>query len=126
MNTSNSATAETLGADDAREISGWQKGFWSLIVTQFQGAFSDNALKQLVIFLVLGTLGAERGAALAPLVGALFALPFILFSMTGGYLADRFSKRTITMGVKCFEIGVMSLALLALSIHNLPLQLVCV
>src|SRR5437879_8069238 len=29
-------------------------GFWSLIVTQFQGAFSDNALKWLVSFLVLG------------------------------------------------------------------------
>src|SRR3989442_12498287 len=29
-------------------------GFWSLIVTQFQGAFSDNALKWLVRLLVLG------------------------------------------------------------------------
>src|SRR5437879_13085652 len=29
-------------------------GLWSLIVTQFQGAFSDNALKWLVSFLVLG------------------------------------------------------------------------
>ena len=41
------------------------------------------------------------------LVGALFALPFILFSMSGGYLADRFSKRTVTIGTKIFEIGVM-------------------
>ena len=29
-------------------------GFWSLIVTQFQGAFSDNVLKNLVIFMILG------------------------------------------------------------------------
>jgi hypothetical protein len=28
----------------------WQRGFWSLIVTQFQGAFSDNALKTVVTF----------------------------------------------------------------------------
>ena len=28
-------------------------GFWALIGTQFQGAFSDNALKWLVSFLVL-------------------------------------------------------------------------
>ena len=28
--------------------SNWMRGFQSLMVTQFQGAFSDNALKQLV------------------------------------------------------------------------------
>jgi hypothetical protein len=27
------------------ERPGWQRGFWSLIVTQFQNAFNDNALK---------------------------------------------------------------------------------
>jgi hypothetical protein len=27
---------------------GWQRGFWSLMATQFQNAFSDNALKQLI------------------------------------------------------------------------------
>jgi hypothetical protein len=31
------------------------KGFWALILVQFQGAFSDNALKWLVSFLVLDT-----------------------------------------------------------------------
>ena len=30
---------------------GWRRGFWSLIVTQFQGAFSDNALKFLIHFI---------------------------------------------------------------------------
>ena len=31
----------------------WRLGFWSLVVTQFQGAFNDNALKFLVIYLVV-------------------------------------------------------------------------
>ena len=31
------------------EKSGWHFGFWSLIVTQFQNAFNDNAIKFLVI-----------------------------------------------------------------------------
>ncbi len=31
----------------------WRLGFWSLIVTQFQGAFNDNALKFLVIYLIV-------------------------------------------------------------------------
>ena len=29
-----------------------QRGFWALIATQFQGAFSDNALKWLALFLI--------------------------------------------------------------------------
>ena len=28
-------------------------GFWSLVVTQFQGAFNDNALKFLVIYIIV-------------------------------------------------------------------------
>src|SRR5437879_9200567 len=31
----------------------YNPGFWSLVVTQFQGAFNDNALKFLVIYLVV-------------------------------------------------------------------------
>ena len=30
----------------------WRRGFWSLIVTQFQTAFNDNALKFLVIYML--------------------------------------------------------------------------
>ena len=31
----------------------WRRGFWSLIATQFQGAFNENALKFLAIYLIL-------------------------------------------------------------------------
>jgi MFS family permease len=106
---------------------GWQKGFWSLIATQFQGAFSDNTLKNLVIFLILGMgLPPEKRDTLVPVVGALFALPFIVFSMLGGWLADHFSKRTVTRAIKLFELGIMGLASIGLALENLPLQLVCV
>ena len=36
-----------------KAIPNWRPGFWSLIVTQFQGAFNDNALKFLVIYLIV-------------------------------------------------------------------------
>ena len=39
--------------------SGWKKGFWSLFLTQFQGAFSDNVFKFLVIFLIDRTYSTE-------------------------------------------------------------------
>jgi acyl-[acyl-carrier-protein]-phospholipid O-acyltransferase/long-chain-fatty-acid--[acyl-carrier-protein] ligase len=103
--------------------SNWRLGFWSLIVTQFQGAFNDNALKFLVIYLIIER-NFPPGAREHEIwiVGALFALPYILFSLAGGYLADRFSKRTVTIGTKYFEIGVMLFALAALAIGNLPAE----
>ena len=77
-------------------------GFWALIATQFQGAFSDNALKWLVSFLVLeSSISRERRDFLFVLVVPLvFAVPFLIFSIPGGYLADRYSKRSVTQWTK--------------------------
>jgi len=101
----------------------WRLGFWSLIVTQFQGAFNDNALKFLVIYLIVeGNFTPHQRDLLVPLIGFLFAFPYILFSLAGGYLADRFSKRRVTIGTKFFEIGVMLFALLSLSLANFPME----
>jgi hypothetical protein len=36
-----------------RRQSGSLRGFWSLFITQFQGAFSDNMFKFLAIFFVM-------------------------------------------------------------------------
>src|SRR5580700_3960031 len=101
----------------------WRLGFWSLIVTQFQGAFNDNGLKFLVIYLIV-----ERNFPLTVrdrfilIVGALFAIPFILFSLAGGYFADRYSKRSVTIGTKLFEIGVGFFAIVALASGNLWME----
>jgi acyl-[acyl-carrier-protein]-phospholipid O-acyltransferase/long-chain-fatty-acid--[acyl-carrier-protein] ligase len=105
----------------------WQRGFWSLIATQFQGAFNENGLKNLVIFLILAmNLGKEDRDRLVLIVGALFSAPFILFSMTGGYLADRFSKRSVTIGTKFFEIAVLLFAAFALARQDVHLAMAAV
>src|SRR5216117_413932 len=89
----------------------WRLGFWSLIATQFQGAFNENGLKSLVFFLILAMhFEPQQENSKVFILNLLFAVPFILFSMTGGYLADRFSKRTVTIGTKVFEMAVMLLA----------------
>src|SRR5258706_4776736 len=79
---------------------GGLRGFWSLIVTQFQGAFSDNVVKNLVVFVALFATGNEAMSAadknhFGESIGALFSLPFILFSMAGGFLADKFTKTPV-------------------------------
>jgi acyl-[acyl-carrier-protein]-phospholipid O-acyltransferase/long-chain-fatty-acid--[acyl-carrier-protein] ligase len=65
----------------------------------------------------------ERLDALVSDAGTLFALPFLLFSMFGGWMADRFSKRHVMIGVKTMEIGIMIFATFALASGNLNLQL---
>jgi acyl-[acyl-carrier-protein]-phospholipid O-acyltransferase/long-chain-fatty-acid--[acyl-carrier-protein] ligase len=46
--------------------------------------------------------------------------------MAGGFLADRFSKRTVTIGVKLLEILIMSFATLGLMLRSLPLGLAAI
>jgi len=102
------------------------RGFWCLFATQFQGAFSDNVNKFLVTFLIIRQLPPEQRDRLVPVVGAIFALPFILFSMAGGHLADRYSKRSVTVWVKIAEILIMVLAVAGFGSNNIPLLLAVV
>ena len=98
-----------------------------MIITQFEGAFNDNALKMVVTFVGLNmALSQTMHDALVPLTAALFSLPFLLFSMAGGFLADRFSKRTISIGVKMLEILIMTFATVALLLKSLPLGLAAI
>jgi acyl-[acyl-carrier-protein]-phospholipid O-acyltransferase/long-chain-fatty-acid--[acyl-carrier-protein] ligase len=117
QNTATAPAPEASGAEAAAPAA--RRGFWSLFVTQFQGAFSDNVYRNLAMFIII-TLAlphfpGDSRALRMGVVGALFALPFILFSMAGGYLADRYSKRAVTIGTKVAEVLIMGLALLALA-----------
>lgn len=106
-----------------KQQNGGLLGFWALIAVQFQGAFSDNALKWLVSFLVLDSaLSKEtRDLWFVLIVPLLFAVPFLIFSIPGGYLADKYSKRSVTLWTKLFELCVMGLATYALASDRLDI-----
>src|SRR5215467_2712603 len=94
----------------------WRRSFWALILVQFQGAFSLNVLRYLLTFMVMGgAISDARGDTLVSLISLLFFLPLVLFSMAGGFLADRFSKRQVTIATKVIEIAAMVLAIFALT-----------
>ena len=101
-------------------------GFWALIATQFQGAFSDNALKWLVSFLVLesGVSREQRDFLFVLVVPMVFAIPFVVFSIPGGYFADRFSKRSVTVWTKGLELLTMALVTYAFWVNRLDLAAV--
>ena len=94
-----------------------RRGFFCFFWTQFLGAFNDNFYKIIVILLALDTpQAAGGGSQYIPLIGALFILPFLLFSGYAGYLADVHSKRNVLVTVKFFEIAAMGLGLVRFSL----------
>ena len=102
-----------------------ERGFWALIVTQFQGAYSDNILRNLLLAMIVGMgLAGNERSTFVSLVTFLFSMPFVLFSMTGGWLADCFSKRRVTLWTKGMEIGAMTVATAGLAYHSQPICLV--
>jgi len=85
-----------------------QRGFKALLITQFLEAFNDNALKVVVTFVAIDYF-AQHGAGtiFVSLAGAVFILPFLLFSTFAGYLADRFSKKKIIVIAKVAELVIL-------------------
>jgi acyl-[acyl-carrier-protein]-phospholipid O-acyltransferase/long-chain-fatty-acid--[acyl-carrier-protein] ligase len=116
--------AQTLEMPAVESSSKWKRDFWSVWATQFQESFSDNAYRWIVVSFVanLALAGKERDL-LNTVAGVLFAAPFVLFSPLGGYLADRYSKRSVILGTKFAEIFVMAVALTGLVFANLPIML---
>lgn len=92
--------------------------FTYLNITQFLGAMNDNIYKLLIIYFFIQQEGIERSHIILATTGAIFVLPFLLFSSSAGILADRFSKRNIIIITKVLELTIMSLGLLSFSFSS--------
>ena len=70
------------------------KRFLPLMVCQFLGAFNDNIFRNALIILITFKLISDSSQAqmLVNLAGAVFIVPFFLFSALAGQLADTFNK----------------------------------
>src|SRR3989442_151130 len=66
---------------------------------------------------------AALGARYRSLSGAVFTLPFLLFSGYAGQLADIFNKRAVLIVTKAFEILAMIFGLVALLVGRIELLL---
>ena len=104
-----------------------QRRFAPFFWTQFSGAANDNLFK--FAFTVMVTYQLSIGwlpPALAGLViGALFILPFLLFSATSGQLTDKYDKTAMIRFVKNLEIGIMLLAAWGFMSANVVMLLGC-
>jgi 1-acyl-sn-glycerol-3-phosphate acyltransferase len=105
-----------------------QRRFAPFFWVQFLGAGNDNLFK--FAFTVMVTYQLQVSwlpASLAGLViGALFILPFLLFSATSGQLADKLEKTRLIRFVKTLEIAIMALAGWGFVQQQVPALLACV
>ena len=87
------------------------RSFIGLNIAQVLGAMNDNIFKLFVVFALIKLGAAADSSKVLAIAGALFAVPFILFSAAAGTLADRISKRTIVILCKALEVSAMLLAI---------------
>ena len=90
--------------------------FAPLFWCQFFSAFSDNFLKNVIVFLILFHMGSE-GEALITLAGAVFIAPYFFLSALGGQIADRYDKAVVAQRLKFVEIGVAAIAVVGFVVH---------
>ena len=99
------------------------RSFLGLLVAQFFGALNDNMFRWLVVPIGKRILEANYGQqqmAVALSAGlACFVLPFVVLAAPAGYLADRFSKRTVIVSCKLAELLIMILGVAAILAGNL-------
>ncbi len=97
------------------------RSFVALTVSQCLGAFNDNVYRQFILLLAVGVTipWLPEGIDNQAVALACFSLPFVVFSLFAGSLADKFSKRSIIVRMNIAEIVAMVLGTLAFLLHDL-------
>ena len=98
--------------------------FAPLFWCQFFSAFSDNFLKNALVFLILFKIGGSAADSLITLAAAVFIAPYFFLSALGGEIADRYDKAVVAQRLKLCEIGVAVVAIAGFVMHSVPLLFV--
>jgi len=104
-----------------------QRRFAPFFWTQFSGAANDNLFKFAFTVMVTYQLSVSwlQPAMAGLVIGALFILPFLLFSATSGQLTDKYDKTKMIRFVKNLEIAIMLVAAAGFITANVPVLLLC-
>lgn len=104
----------------------WTRSFQCLLWTNWLTAINDNVFRWFVIGVGKGFYEPKDHPYVLLMGTALFVLPYLVFAVPAGWLADRFSKRDVVVVCKFAEIVIMSLAIGALALQNFNLLLIAV
>lgn len=90
-----------------------------LNATQFLGAMNDNIFKLILVFMSIDVIGKQKASLILSATGAIFVIPFLLFSSAAGTLADRFSKQRLLMVMKAAEMVIIFTSLFVFATKNI-------
>lgn len=88
-------------ADKQTEIESARAKFIAMAISYCMGVFNDNYFKQAAMLMAV-TAGLNHLQGTATI---LFALPFVIFSSSAGWLADRFPKKKVVIWAKTLELA---------------------
>ena len=106
-------------SNDARP-QGTRRKFAAMIAVCFVGTFNDNFYRQGAMLLAV----AGGLVYLQSYIMFLFTLPFIVFAAYAGFLADRFSKRSIIIASKLISLVAFVAGAVGLYIMSWPIILI--
>jgi acyl-[acyl-carrier-protein]-phospholipid O-acyltransferase/long-chain-fatty-acid--[acyl-carrier-protein] ligase len=114
-----------LAAPQSHGETVWSWRFLSLLGTQFLTAVNDHTFRWYAVGLAKDfapEAGKQEFQSYVMAAGAFaLALPALFLAAPAGYLADRFSKRAVTVGCKLAEVGAIVLGLLGVATGNMVL-----
>jgi acyl-[acyl-carrier-protein]-phospholipid O-acyltransferase / long-chain-fatty-acid--[acyl-carrier-protein] ligase len=90
------------------------RSFVGLLLTQLLSATNDNVFRWLAIGIGKDYVDREQVAFVLTAGTACFVAPYLLLAAVAGYLADRFSKRSVVVACKLAEICIMAVGMLAI------------
>jgi 1-acyl-sn-glycerol-3-phosphate acyltransferase len=96
----------------------WSASFLGLLATQLLTAMNDNIFRWLVIGIGKQYVPPNMMSAVIAVGTLCFLLPYIFLAAPSGYLADRFSKRTVVVYCKWAEVVCMTLGVLAIILQS--------
>ncbi|ATP11668.1 hypothetical protein BHOIPH791_10750 [Bartonella henselae] len=125
MNEKNSAPPKKFLSADDRSFLLSSRAFAPLFWCQFFSAFNDNFVKNTLVFLIITCSALEYQPSLISLTNGVFSLPYLLFSATGGQLADCFSKAKIARLIKFFTLFIALATAGSLFLSSITLLMFC-
>ncbi len=99
-----------------------RRKFAAMVGVYFVGTFNDNFCRQCVMLLAV-TWGLSH---LQSYITVLFTVPFIIFAAYAGFLADRFPKRSVVIGVKLVSLVAYILGIIGFYLNSWVIILITV
>ncbi len=116
MATDNDKHDAVPGDESKRSLRSWC--FFGIAAVQFLTSLNDNTYRWLIVPIGYTIYGTEHKGLILTFGLAFFVVPYLLLVAPAGYLADRFSKRSVIAATMLLQAAVLVLGMIAISLTS--------